>query len=204
MQVLKNVDSIKPVEFLNQPILTENDSTVKENLGLFSQPEGISKSQPFDSLLSLGKNTPLSKNLGGNPFFKGLPSNNKSFLNTESALFPASNPFTNERFFPDDLFKESDSKNTKSDPTNMNTNKALNFNDFMQLVKRKKNSLGVDCLRFLNQNSSKISSEGLNTGMLLPQLTSQGFPSANFSHFNDDLEKEDEEGDILKKKRKIG
>ena len=200
---------MRPDEFLNQPIVTINNSTLKENIELPSQNDAILKNNPFESVLSLGKNSMLSKNPGENYFFKALLSNNKTFLNTESAQIPAYTPLTNEKFFPDDQLKELDSKNTSREQTNMNK-KSLNFNEFMQLFTSKNNG-GDDCMRFLNLNSSKIRAEG---NLILPQILSH---NAESSHLNNELEKEEqkkkeqenkekekeEEGDIIKKMIKI-
>lgn len=210
-QVLKKVNTMKPDEFLNQPSIKENESSsFKDTQMLSAQTDAIMKNEPIGPLLSLEKNLLRSKNPGETNFINALISNNKALQNLESAqnaqFFPLPNLTSKDALFPDDQLKALDSKNARNDLTNINT-KPLNFNEFLQLFTMN-NSGGDDYLRFLNLNSSRMSAAGLNTGRMgFPNLPSQGMNAANRNNLNSEIEKnnneKEEEGDIIKKKRKI-
>ena len=202
---------MKPDEFLNQPSIKENESSsFKDTQMLSSQTDAIMKNEPIGPLLSLEKNLLRSKNPGESNFINALLSNNKALQNLESAqnaqYFPLPNLTSKEILFPEDQLKGLDSKNARNDMANINT-RPLNFNEFLQLFTMN-NSGGDDYLRFLNLNSSRMSAAGLNTGRLgFPNLTSQGLNAAGRNNLNSEIEKnnkeKEEEGDIIKKKRKI-
>lgn len=136
-------------------------------------------------------------------FFRSLFSNNKNFENSAHKYFPPFfeqyNNFNNNNSLEQSNINNLNSNNQIKQLNSRNfypenNNLSSNLNEFLQIFTRN-NSGADDYLRFLNLNSNRKSSMGLNTGGYKKYLESQIIKEE---------EKEKETiSDNLRKKRKI-
>lgn len=144
-----------------------------------------------------------------NPFLRVILSNNKQRYNLENSIANHNfyNPLANlpskevfnfeEGNLLDQGFKELNSKNFQPDFSLHS--RPLNFNDFIQLFAIN-NSGGDDYLKFLNLNSSRMFG-GNKFG--LGNLPSQGMNLSNMNNVVKEEISKEEEGDVIKKKKKV-